>query len=632
MRIKRGFTLPILLLVVVASMVGVAGPASADGGDFSLDFIAAGPLSYNHETGAGGEYGARIIDKEHVVESLEGGDFECGDLVVYFTEITVDPGATDTQDIELDFSFLAEPTGQPGRGQTDLVSATPNDGDSANTAEADDTTVSIVSESLDTDPPPSKDTLFATVAIENLDPGEVFILRLTVLLSCILDSSPTGNLQADLVAGRVTAPTADDISGGAQTIPFKNINQVNQPGSVSVSVGECPKPGSPTVPVTVDISPEGSATVTIEGPGGPYVVTGGGDVLDLPPGDYTWSAEAEPGFDLTGKTSDEFTVQACPKTPASVEIEVGQCPEPGSPTVPVTVTIDPDEAASVTIEGPGGPYVVTETTELDLPPGNYTWTAEAQPTFELKVDSGEFTVQECPFLRSSVTIEVGECPAPGAATVPVTITIDPESSATVTIEGPGGPYVVTESGVIDLPSGSYTWTAEAAPTYELDVDAGEFTVPDCPEVLASVIVTVTPCPEGADSTGTEVTIDPAGAASVTITGDKGFQQVVTGSGATLDLVPDAYSWTATANPTYELIGATSGTFAIACVLAQTGGDVTDLGLYGLAAVLLGVGMIRFSNRRHVALATRLSGRSDWMVFFALALLAQPVRIRRRQHR
>src|SRR5688572_2507994 len=70
-----------------------------DGGDFSLDFIAAAPFTYHHSTG-GGAYDDRTIGKENdVVESLEGGDFAAGDIVTYFVAITVDAGATGVQTI-----------------------------------------------------------------------------------------------------------------------------------------------------------------------------------------------------------------------------------------------------------------------------------------------------------------------------------------------------------------------------------------------------------------------------------------------------------------------------------------------------------------------------------------------------
>jgi len=94
-----------------------------DGGDFSLDFVAAAPFTYDHATG-GGAFDDRTIGKEDdVVEQLEGGDFACGDIVTYLVEVSVDEGATGVQTIELDFEFLSDSTGQSGVSRGDSVSA-----------------------------------------------------------------------------------------------------------------------------------------------------------------------------------------------------------------------------------------------------------------------------------------------------------------------------------------------------------------------------------------------------------------------------------------------------------------------------------------------------------------------------
>jgi len=61
--------------------------------------------------------------------------------------------------------------------------------------------------------------------------------------------------------------------------------------------------------------------------------------------------------------------------PASYTVDVGACPAAGSPTVPVTITIDPPGSVVVTISGPGGPYVVDgDGAVLALPPGEGTFT------------------------------------------------------------------------------------------------------------------------------------------------------------------------------------------------------------------------------------------------------------------
>ncbi len=76
-----GISVLAVFLVAMTVLVVVPPRAAADGGDFSLDFIAAEPYSYDHAVG-GGAYDDRTIGVD-VVESLEGGDFVCGDTVTY---------------------------------------------------------------------------------------------------------------------------------------------------------------------------------------------------------------------------------------------------------------------------------------------------------------------------------------------------------------------------------------------------------------------------------------------------------------------------------------------------------------------------------------------------------------------
>ncbi|HET6615690.1 MAG TPA: hypothetical protein VFH62_07365, partial [Dehalococcoidia bacterium] len=122
------------LLIATALMLGIASlvvlplrGAFADGGDFSLDFIAAADNDYNHltspaqELAAGGlQYDSRAIN-DNVVEQLEAEDFACNDTIVFFTQITVDGGAVGTQSIDISYDFDAQNNGQVGVGYKDIV-------------------------------------------------------------------------------------------------------------------------------------------------------------------------------------------------------------------------------------------------------------------------------------------------------------------------------------------------------------------------------------------------------------------------------------------------------------------------------------------------------------------------------
>ncbi len=209
----------------------LAAPPSSgfDGGDISLDFVAAGPFTYNHDTGVGGAYNNRTISKTTgVVESLEGGDFECGDLVVFFTQVVVDNGATGTGSIDIDYAFGAETTGQPGIGFDDIVSVSVNTSDSGNVGLEGTETATLIAEGTGTIG--GSDAVTGTVRVTGLNAGEHLIVRTVVHLGCDVGASPTGNIQSAVPAARVVLPEADTISVGNQTIPFKKVEDVAQPG------------------------------------------------------------------------------------------------------------------------------------------------------------------------------------------------------------------------------------------------------------------------------------------------------------------------------------------------------------------------------------------------------------------
>ena len=85
---KPGVRAAFLMLSLMVALIVTSPAAIAEGGDFSIDFVVADPDSYDHLLG-GGAYDDRTIGVD-VVESLEGADFGCGDIVTYFATVTVD--------------------------------------------------------------------------------------------------------------------------------------------------------------------------------------------------------------------------------------------------------------------------------------------------------------------------------------------------------------------------------------------------------------------------------------------------------------------------------------------------------------------------------------------------------------
>jgi len=217
--------------------------------------------------------------------------------------------------------------------------------------------------------------------------------------------NPDGSLTVDaiyisLLPGTPAAQTFTIASSTCQAA----VLQLLEPATYTIEVGDCPlpyepAPGSPTVPVTFDITPPGSVVVTVNGPGGPYQADTDGQVLNLAPGDYTAIGTPTVGFSVATPTRT-FSVQACPDTsgPGSVTVTVEACPATSSEGRPVRVVIFPPNAAQVTISGPGGfQQAVSGAGSLGaLKPGTYTYVATFQsfivPTGPTQ---GSFTVGSC---------------------------------------------------------------------------------------------------------------------------------------------------------------------------------------------------------------------------------------------
>jgi uncharacterized repeat protein (TIGR01451 family) len=215
----------------IAAPAAPPGGGGLDGGDIDLDYVAAGPFTYNHATGLGTHpqfgYDNRTISKSSgVVESLEAGDFECGDWVTFFTQIVVDDGAGSSGTIELDYTFGAETTGQPGLGFDDIISVAINTPDDGNVGNVANNVVTLSNEFIETQ---GYDQVHGTVTITNLAPGETAILRLIAELTCEPGQTPTGNILNAIESGRVTSPENDTISVGQQTVPMKSTGFVAEP-------------------------------------------------------------------------------------------------------------------------------------------------------------------------------------------------------------------------------------------------------------------------------------------------------------------------------------------------------------------------------------------------------------------
>jgi|GEM_PF-2676327 len=211
-------------------------------GDFSnIDFAAAEPSTYDHSIG-GGMYGDG--SNTNVVETLNGGDFSCGDLVSYFVALEYDGSGTtdDPETVELDFKFLCDATGQSGIAYDQIVNVAVNTGDAGMIDDGGSVATLESSMKVGTIFQPGCE-LLGTIKVTDIEDGETIIIRIDVSIACDLSLAPTGVLQGSLMASRivenaaglVTPPVA--IPGGAQTINLKSVNKVGGTCEVQVT---CP--------------------------------------------------------------------------------------------------------------------------------------------------------------------------------------------------------------------------------------------------------------------------------------------------------------------------------------------------------------------------------------------------------
>ncbi len=413
------------------------------------------------------------------------------------------------------------------------------------------------------------------------------------------DEGGSTNLPPGTYYWSADAASGFDLEGPAEgsfTIEPCEASTVVVSGGCSIN-----QAGLPVGVVEVTIDPESGATVVVSGPGGPYNFTGSGGSEELAPGSYTWDATASEGFALTGDDSGEFDIPPCD---VSVLVTSGECQLVDGPLGSVSVFIDSDSGATVTVydsemnvaasfDGVGG--------TSNLAPGTYTWVAEPGDGFEFpegEQTSGEFTIAPCP---STVSVTGGACVVGEGALGSVMAVIDPDSGATVTVRDADSNVVATFSasgGSSDLPPGTYTWTAEASAGFSVTGDtSGEFTIVPCG---ASVVVTHGDCVQGAPTAFGSVTvgITPEAAATVTVLDSSHLEVAVFGdAGGEQTLLIGDYTWSAEAEPGYELTGETSGAFeVVACddevegevVLPFTGLDSEQL--LGASILLLGLGI------------------------------------------
>jgi uncharacterized repeat protein (TIGR01451 family) len=291
--------------------------ADVDGA--SVDFEAAAPGSYSTVDGSGGGVHGTSV------ESLNGGDFQCGDMVVFLNYIEVDSGSGDLTVINI---FESETTPGVLIGFTNVVSVGINTGDPANATNGDES-VSIDGQSGPVGLSDAPATV--TFTVSNLAPGEAIVIRVVAQLQC--RQAPSG--------GGVVQSSADspDINIGNQTVPLQSPGSLVPP-SITVSKG-CPSiqsgpVGTPLVyPITVTNPTNTNLTITAatdSRPGGTFSPTAVGTVIPANSSvNFTYTSAVTAGDIANVNNTATFT--------AANPFNVSTGPTAGTtPTCPFTIT------------------------------------------------------------------------------------------------------------------------------------------------------------------------------------------------------------------------------------------------------------------------------------------------------
>jgi len=259
-----------LVLAVAAAMlpaIALTAPAQAASGDFSLNLAAAAPYSYHHLQGGGAFDDATKGVNADIVESLEAGDFACGDTVTFLTQVTVadtaQAGTDGPQTIDIDYQFLMDTTGASGAAIGDITRVAVNYPPVVDTITGEDpvdqgitddggSTATLLSETPSGPLFQAGSVLDGTVRVTDLERAEKVVVRVDVRLLCKPGGRPTGNLQAAVTGARLTfikgavpVSPAANIGVGNQTVPFKQFGNLHIPElviakTVTTANGTCP--------------------------------------------------------------------------------------------------------------------------------------------------------------------------------------------------------------------------------------------------------------------------------------------------------------------------------------------------------------------------------------------------------
>ena len=236
----RRFTL-LLVLGLVGALTPIGpGALATHGGSFSIDYNAADPALYGPAFPAttacpgGGRASAPLAGADHStgLKSLRPDDMELGQIVVF--EFAISVGSSAPADSQIEFTAgwdtVTTAGGDFGYDEGFLVYCAfvdPSDGASTE-VDADATVVGVVDSLVG-------DEIQGIFQVAGLDPNEVIVVEVWLVLDVTIPSNAQGNVQSRLInATALSPPDTDNINTGNQAIPILQVQAFLQTARIVI--------------------------------------------------------------------------------------------------------------------------------------------------------------------------------------------------------------------------------------------------------------------------------------------------------------------------------------------------------------------------------------------------------------
>jgi hypothetical protein len=286
-------------------------------------------------------------------------------------------------------------------------------------------------------------------------------------------------------------------------------------------------------PVTVELD---HAELTLDG----VTYTASPTTVHFSPGTYSYSWVPTDGYQ-GGVTNQTLTVDNCNPT-ASVSHIIGNCHHIGGQSL-TSVSFNITGADVVVSGSNGDVYYPTATTPtLSLPAGAYSYTWDLLPHYNGLNGARSFSLGTC--IPANVSYNIGDCnwdTQPPSRSLSFSV-----SGATVTLNGPGGPFTPFSFSNIfeNLAPGRYNYDWLANPGY---TGSGyvDLELPECQPGVASVSVNLIAC-------GFDDQNNPYADVAVSLTGSKlSINGEIIQESTNIHLPPGIYEYSWWAKSSFE---------------------------------------------------------------------------------